>query len=132
MSEASLDYIGFQDSPGYRVRPYFKNTNKMVLLAANAQQAMKLREGAGYSQGCGGLRAGYNRFGGQGLYAPGTPKVLLFHVPGEGPAVPRQLDSALSLGTSERVSPWGSPYKAIGLGKLHAWVWGGHGARGTS
>jgi hypothetical protein len=41
MSEASLDYIGFQASPVYRVRPYFKNTNKMVLPAANAHQAMK-------------------------------------------------------------------------------------------
>lgn len=104
----------------------------MVLPTANAQQEMKLREGAGYNQGCRGLRAGCNRLGGQGLYVPGTPKVLLFYVPGEGPAVPRQLDSALSLGTSERVSPWGSPYKAMGLGKLHAWVRGGHGARAMS
>lgn len=53
---------------------------------------------------------------------PGTPEVLLLCVPGEGPVVPRQLDSALSLGTREPVSPWGSPYKAMGQGELYAWV----------
>lgn len=79
-----------------------------------------------------GPEAGYNRLGGQGFYVPGAPKVLLFHVPGLGPAVPRQLDSALGLGTSEQASPWGSPYKAMGLGTQHAWVRGGHSARAMS
>lgn len=60
----------------------------------------------------------------------GHPKYYCSMFPAGGQLSPAS--SALGLGTSEQASPWGSPYKAMGLGTQHAWVWGGHSAQAMS